>query len=37
VSTHAATLAKLLPDSRLYAYKLLLEKDAKDTAERKEK
>ncbi len=28
--THAETLAKLLPDSRLFAYKLLLEKDAKE-------
>ncbi len=35
--TYAATLAKILPDSRLYAFKLLLEKDAKDTAARKEK
>ncbi len=35
--TTAETLAKLLPDSRLFAYKLLLEKDAKDEAERKEK
>ena len=30
--TLAATLAKLQPDSRLYAYRLLLEKAAQDAA-----